>query len=56
MQTTLLSTLSGRKVRPNPNLNVTNCCFLYIEDGTNVDNWTVDELKQCVRDYYVYCA
>jgi hypothetical protein len=25
------------------------------EDGTNIDNWSLEDLMQCVQDYYVYC-
>lgn len=25
------------------------------EDGADIDNWTIDELSQCIRDYYAYC-
>ena len=24
------------------------------ENGADLTNWTVDELSQCIRDYYVY--
>lgn len=24
------------------------------ENGNDLTNWTVDELSQCIRDYYVY--
>ena len=24
------------------------------EDGTNIDNWSIDDLAQCVSDYYVW--
>ena len=25
------------------------------DDGTNIDNWSLEDLAQCVQDYYVYC-
>ena len=25
------------------------------EEGEDIDNWTLDELSNCIRDYYAYC-
>jgi len=25
------------------------------EDGTNIDNWSLEDLMQCVQEYYAYC-
>lgn len=25
------------------------------EGGDNLENWTLDELSGCIRDYYAYC-
>ena len=29
--------------------------YINPEKGDNIDNWTLDELSACIRDYYVYC-
>ena len=33
---------------------ILNLLFI-AEDGTNIDNWSLEDLMQCVQDYYVYC-
>ena len=25
------------------------------DEGGDLNNWTLDELSQCIRDYYAYC-
>jgi hypothetical protein len=25
------------------------------DDGADLDNWTLDELSACIREYYAYC-
>lgn len=29
--------------------------LINLEDGTNIDNWTLEDLTKCVKDYYLYC-
>lgn len=29
--------------------------YINPEKGDSLDNWTLDELSACIRDYYVYC-
>jgi len=31
-------------------------CFIdgFVDDGTNIDNWTLEDLTQCVKDYYAW--
>ena len=49
-QLTLPISLDGREV------SKFKIILTYIkEDGTNIDNWTFEDLTQCVKDYYLYC-
>jgi hypothetical protein len=38
------------------NINIITILNLNIDDGMNIDNWTLDEIIQMVQDYYVYCT
>jgi hypothetical protein len=51
MQLTSLISLARKKV----SIHYFILKYSILEDGTNIDNWTFDDLTQCVKDYYLYC-
>lgn len=55
MPVTLPTISAGNEVSTrHPSFDLNNR-FYRAEDGTNIDNWSMEDLMQCVQEYYAYC-